>query len=161
MNISSIGKTTKSMMDLKKPPVCHNCDTFCLIKNLNFQSTFMTNSEFVYEISERNSQICVFWCVIVTHLCRRHLNMVQWIEFHPMNISSIGSTTKIITDPMEPPVCHNWDTMCPIKKWIYKAHSWPTMNSCTKFQSVIHKFVFFDVSSSPIYADVIVIWSYG
>ena len=26
----------------------------------NLKSTFITNTEFVYEISERNSQICVF-----------------------------------------------------------------------------------------------------
>ena len=71
-------------------------------------NTFMTNTEFVYEISERNSQICVFWYVIVTHLWWRHRHMVQWVEFHPMNILSIGSTTKSMMDPKKTPVCHNW-----------------------------------------------------
>ena len=31
--------------------------------------------------------------------------MVQWVEFHPLSISSIGSTTKSITNLKRPPVC--------------------------------------------------------
>ena len=38
-------------------------------------------------------------------------NMVQWVEFHPLNISSIGITTKSIEGPNKPLVCHNGDSM--------------------------------------------------
>ena len=99
------------------PQLRHNVSD----RKVNLRSTFMTNTKYVYEISERNSQICVFWCVIVTHLCWRHLNMVQWLEFHPMNISSIGKTTKSMMDLKKPPACRICDTMCRTQNCILKS----------------------------------------
>ena len=40
--------------------------------------------------------------------------MVQPVEVYPLDIPSISTATKSITDPKKPPMRHNRDTVCRI-----------------------------------------------
>ena len=94
---------------------------------------FRSKREFKKHIYRTNIE---FWCMkfqnvihkfeffdvsLSTYLCWRHLNMVQWVEFHTKNISSIGSTTKSMMDLKKPPACHICDTMCRTQNCIVKS----------------------------------------
>ena len=78
-----------------------------------------------------------FLCVIVTQLCWLHHYMVQWVEVYPLNISSIWTTTKSITDPKKLLVYHYGDTMCRTKIVYWGTRLWPPPSPFPQFHLLI------------------------